>query len=75
MLGRARRRHVRRLDGPGVEQLLDVAREYRDRVAAGELPLIAPKRFNPDAKAWLPILHANRGPWHFTAMYSNTARA
>lgn len=36
---------------------------------------IAPKRFNPSGEAWLPILHARRGDWQFTALYSNTARA
>jgi hypothetical protein len=25
--------------------------------------------------AWLPVLHSVRGTWHFTALYSNTARA
>ena len=39
------------------------------------LPRIAPKRFNPDGKAWLPVLHTDRADWHFTALYSNTARA
>ena len=60
---------------PPVAILLDVDREYRMRARAGELPRIAPKRFNPHGKAWLPILHSERGPWHFTALYSNTARA
>jgi putative hydrolase len=61
--------------GPRIVDLLDVDREYRRRAAAGELPTIAPKRFNPDGKAWLPILHTERGHWHFTALYSNTALA
>ena len=56
--------------------ILDVDREYRERASAGDLKLIAPKRFNPKGEAWLPILHTERGPWHFTAApYSNTARA
>jgi hypothetical protein len=25
--------------------------------------------------SWLPILHTQRGDWHFTALFSNTARA
>ncbi len=41
----------------------------------GELPTIAPRRFNPHGEAWLPVLHADRGDWHFTALFSNTARA
>jgi putative hydrolase len=39
------------------------------------LPKIAPRRFNPSGEAWLPILHTERGEWHFTALFSNTARA
>jgi len=60
---------------PAVGLLLDVDREYRDKAKTGELPTIAPKRFNPEAKAWLPVLHTTRGEWHFTALFSNTARA
>jgi len=60
---------------PGVDLLLDVDREYRERVAAGALRKIAPKRFNPGHEVWLPILHTQRGGWHFTAVYSNTALA
>jgi len=60
---------------PPVEMLLDVDREYRNKAEAGTLRQIAPKRFNPQGKIWLPILHTERGPWHFTALYSNTSRA
>ena len=62
-------------ESPTVAQLLDVDREYRRRAAAGQLPKITPRRFNPEARAWLPILHTDRDSWHFTALYSNTARA
>ena len=58
-----------------VEALLDVDREYRAKAEANRLPKIAPRRFNPRGEAWLPILHTRRGPWHFTALYSNTAQA
>jgi hypothetical protein len=60
---------------PPVPVLLDVDSEYRQKAAAGELPKIAPKRFNPTGEAWLPILHTVRGSWHLTALFSNTARA
>lgn len=60
---------------PDVELLLDVDREYRDKAARGKLRKIAPKRFNPSRQAWLPILHTQRGDWHITALFSNTARA
>jgi hypothetical protein len=61
--------------GPSVQTLLDVDREYRERAAAGTLPTIAPRRFNPSGEAWLPVLHTTRDGWHFTALYSNTAQA
>ena len=60
---------------PAVEVLLDVDREYRERAAAGDLPKLTPRRFNPGREAWLPVLHAERGGRHFTALYSNTANA
>jgi hypothetical protein len=60
---------------PTVQLLLEVDLEYRQQAEKGKLPTIAPKRFNPDGKAWLPVLHTSRGAWHFTALYSNTARA
>ena len=60
---------------PPVAMLLDVDREYRDDARAGRLPTIAPRRFNPEQRAWLPVLHTVRGSWHFTALFSNTAKA
>lgn len=60
---------------PPVSVLLDVDREYRDRAASGDLPTIAPRRFNPSGEAWLPVLHTVRDGWHFTALFSNTAQA
>ena len=63
------------MDAPSVDILLDVDREYRDKAKAGSLPRIAPRRMNPEAKAWLPVLHTRFGPWHFTALFSNTERA
>ena len=60
---------------PPVSLLLDADRLYRERAAAGQLRLIAPKRFNPDGTAWLPVMHARRDDWHLTLMWSNTARA
>jgi putative hydrolase len=61
--------------GPPVEKVLDVDNEYRDSVQRGKLQKIAPRRFNPEGKAWLPVLHTKRESWHFTALFSNTARA
>jgi putative hydrolase len=60
---------------PSVAELLDVDREYREGAAADLLPRIAPKRFNPGGRQWLPILHTSRGERHFTALFSNTERA
>lgn len=60
---------------PSAAAILGVDREYRQKAEAGSLQTIAPKRFNPEAKAWLPVLHTASGEWHFTALYSNTAAA
>lgn len=72
---RARRRHPNSETLPTVAELLDVDREYRERAAAGALPTIAPRRFNPTGERWLPILHTTRGEQHYTALFSNTATA
>lgn len=63
------------MDGPSVEVLLAIDREYCEKAKAGELQRIAPRRLNPEGKAWLPVLHTRYGPWHFTALFSNTERA
>lgn len=60
---------------PSVGQLLEVDRRYRDAAAAGTLRTIAPRRFNPDGEAWLPIMHEERDVWSYTALFSNTALA
>ncbi|MGD8931555.1 MAG: helix-hairpin-helix domain-containing protein [Chromatiales bacterium] len=76
MLGRTRRDHrTEPGNGPGVDLLLAVDRQYLAQAFTGALPKIAPKRFNPQGEAWLPILHTEQAGWHFTAMFSNTARA
>ena len=75
MLARTRGPRPTPVREPDVAVLLDVDREYREKAAADKLPKIAPKRFNPKGEAWLPILHTERGDWHFTALFSNTARA
>jgi DNA polymerase (family X) len=74
-LGRVRLPSAAPLDEPPVAELLDVDREYREKAAAGELQLIAPRRFNPTGDAWLPVWHTRRGHRRYTALYSNTARA
>lgn len=61
--------------GPDVGLLLGMDKRYRSKADAGELPTIAPKRFNPERIAWLPIMHEEVGDWHFTVLFSNTARA
>lgn len=75
LLGRVRARRPAVADGPSVALVLDVDHEYRARAETGALPTIAPRRFNPDGTAWLPVLHTRRGGWHFTVLFSNTARA
>jgi hypothetical protein len=60
---------------PAVAELLDIDQEYRKKAKANRLPRIAPRRFNPTRAAWLPVLHTQRGPLHYTALFSNTAHA
>lgn len=62
-------------DQPSVATLLEVDKIYRQKAQKDELRKIAPKRFNPEGKAWLPILNTTQDGWSFTALYSNTARA
>lgn len=86
MLGRSARVRARLVRGVGTETLQPASRpdvglllamdaEYRRAVAAGELRKIAPRRFNPEGRAWLPVLHTEAGGWSLSLLYSNTARA
>ena len=87
MLSRSSRRSARerrwreregadtRAEKPSVAILLAVDAQYREKAERGSLPTIAPRRFNPGRERWLPIMHAERDGWRFTAMFSNTARA
>lgn len=63
------------VDRPPVALLLEVDEEYRRKANNRQLKRIAPRRFNPENRAWLPILHADLEGWSFTALYSNTIRA
>lgn len=60
---------------PSIEQLLSIDAEYRTKADNDELVRIAPRQFNPTGEEWLPILHARRNKWHYTAAFSNTAHA
>ena len=62
-------------EGVSVAELLEIDDEYRRLAKQGKLTRIAPRRFNPTAEAWLPILHTQREDRHYTALFSNTARA
>lgn len=88
MLSRSGRRRARRglrwlemhdkdieVNQPSVGLILKIDDQYRDKAARGELKTITPRRFNPEKKAWLPVLHGDEDGWLFTAMYSNSARA
>ena len=63
------------MEKPPVSLLLSIDDTYRREAQAGRLKTIAPRRFNPDNEAWLPILHTEEGGWEFTVLFSNTARA
>jgi len=81
MLSRSARRKLHEAseakneERPSVGLLLQIDDEYRRKAERNQLRRIAPKRFNPEGEAWLPVLHAQREGWSFTALYSNTATA
>lgn len=60
---------------PPVSVLLEVDADYRRLAADGHLPRVAPRRFNPSRRAWLPVWHTMQDGWGFTVMFSNTGRA
>jgi len=81
MLSRSSRRKLYEAAGlkeqkpPSVDLLLEIDEEYRRKAERDQLRKIAPKRFNPQGEAWLPILRTKRQGWSFTALFSNTALA
>lgn len=80
ILGRTGRRRPSRSSGrasrePPVSLLLRVDEEYRSAAEADALPRIAPRRFNPEGRRWLPLLDTELGGWDVTALFSNTRRA
>jgi hypothetical protein len=54
---------------------LTVDARYRSLSASGQLRRIAPRRFNPDEKAWLPLMEVDLAGWEIRAAFSNTERA
>jgi DNA polymerase (family 10) len=88
LLSRSSRRRARRLrrtdqermgrgeaEAPSIAAVLEVDEEYRRKASEGKLRTISPRRFNPEGKVRLPVLHTDREGWQFTALFSNTARA
>ncbi|WP_373028104.1 helix-hairpin-helix domain-containing protein [Sulfitobacter sp.] len=74
MLARRRPSPVRSpVPEPPVSDILAVDKLYRD--SADSLPTVKPRRFNETGERRIPILHTERGPWQFTALYSNSAAA
>jgi hypothetical protein len=60
---------------PSVANLLAIDQEYRQAAQSGNLPTIAPRRFNPDNQPWLPLFPTSRRGWQYRACYSNSALA
>lgn len=76
------RSHARRVEDaedsvsmPPIELLLEIDADYCERAGGNTLRKIAPRRFNPLADSWLPIMHLDREGWYFTVLYSNSALA
>jgi DNA polymerase (family 10) len=65
MLSQSSRRRLRQAlpeetpkqERPSVGLLLEIDEEYRRKAERDQLRKIAPKRFNPEGKAWLPVMH------------------
>ncbi len=55
--------------------LLALDARYRALGISGQLRRIAPRRFNPEHRAWLPLMHIEIRGWQVRVMYSNTERA
>ena len=60
---------------PAVAQLLIVDREYRRRARAQTLPKVAPRRFNPEGTATLPVYRVQHGNTEFRVFHSNSPTA
>ena len=84
MLSQSSRRKLRQAIGreapareerPSVELLFDLDEEYRRKAARNQLRKIAPKRFNPEGRQWLPVMKVKRAGWNFTVLFSNTELA
>jgi hypothetical protein len=60
---------------PAVGDILAVDAEYHRRAEEHLLPTLAPRRFNPDNRPWLPVYQTDRGEWFYRALFSNTALA
>lgn len=63
------------VEQPDVELILQLDQTYRTKAEKGELRKIAPKRFNPEGKKWLPVMTTKKQGWSFTLLFSNTERA
>ena len=78
---RARRRRQQaqqsgpRSPEPPVALLLSLDAQYRQKAREGTLRRIAPRRFNPERKKWLPVMDVERAGHSFTLLFSNTRRA
>ena len=55
--------------------MLEIDEQYRYLAGAGQLRMVTPRRFNPEAQRWLPVMQMDKDGWTFNALYSNTARA
>jgi hypothetical protein len=60
---------------PSVAALLAIDEEYRRQAERDALPVVTPRRFNPENQPWLPLFVTDRDGWRFRALFSNTALA
>ena len=60
---------------PSIRVLLRLDYLYRNKAQRNELHMLKPKQNNPNQRSWLPIYHKELEEWHYTCLYSNTAKA
>jgi DNA polymerase (family 10) len=60
---------------PSVTAFLAIDEAYRRQADGDALPMVTPRRFNPEHEPWLPLFVADRDGWRFRALFSNTALA
>ncbi len=58
-----------------IAEILALDEEYRQKAAEDQLRKIAPKEYNPEHEAWLPVMYRRLDDARVTILFSNTRLA